>query len=136
MSTPATIGLLEEDGTVTSIQVNGDGYPSWTGQLLLDVYADAEIAKRLIDLGDCSYIDKKLERQNPDIEEDGVTVAYHRDRDEDWEDVQPIVRENEKEFWDSVESWEYGYLLKGGKWWYAKGKSSPVELTHEICMKD
>lgn len=140
MSTPARIGLKNDDGTVKTIEVNGDGYPSWTGQLLLDNY-DLEKTKRLIELGDCSYLEREIDppegvEHTYDNPAGGVTVFYHRDREEDWEDVCPKTYGSEEEFRANMDNWGYGYLFKDGKWWYCKGHRDPVLLTKKLCDED
>jgi hypothetical protein len=52
----------------------------------------------------------------------GVTVAYVRDRGEDWDDCRPLVSESEEAYWSSDIGF-YGYLFKDGVW-FVKSKSS------------
>ena len=64
-----------------------DGYPSYTGAMLEQYYQDPEKIKKLIKLGNISFLDEKLEPEagvkhsfyNP---AKGVTIVFHRDRGE------------------------------------------------------
>lgn len=72
---------------VEYIYCHFDGYPSGVGATLLESYQDIEKVRKLIALGDISYLEKEV-----DIPEgvehsfnkpiDGITVAYGRDRGE------------------------------------------------------
>ena len=126
MSTPAFIGKKNEDGTVTGIFVNCDGYPDYMLKLLKENYTDPAKVDKLIALGDCSSIDKEVDipegvKHTYDEPVDGITVAYHRDRGEDWETVEPMTSENEAAFVKRAGS-DYWYLFKGGKWKASKKK--------------
>ena len=46
---------------------------------------------------------------------DGITIAYHRDRGEDWEDVEPHLSADEAEFIKYCGS-DFKYLFKNSKW--------------------
>lgn len=120
MSTPAFVGKKNEDGTVTSIYVNADGYPSYMGKMLKQNYKDPGKVDKLLALGDCSSIDKEVDvpegvEHTYDNPVDGITVAYHRDRGEDWEDVKTTEHDSEEDFkhWAGSDFW---YLFKDGKW--------------------
>ena len=87
MSTRSRIGILHADGTTETIYCHSDGYPDQQMPLLTGHYETAEKVQALLALGDISYL---AERIAPDADEphsfnepaDGVTVAYHRDRNE------------------------------------------------------
>lgn len=126
MSTPAFVGKKNEDGTVTSIYVNCDGYPDYMGKMLKKNYKDPEKIDKLLALGDCSSIDKEVDipegvEHSYDHCFDGITVAYHRDRGEDWEDVKTTEHDSEEDFkhWAGSDYW---YLFKDGKWEASKKK--------------
>ena len=126
MSTNSRIGIVQADGSVKSIFCYWDGYPENNGRILLNNYQDRKKIEALIELGDISSLEKEL---NPDPEkgkhsfdhpQDDVTLAYHRDRNEDWEDVKPRVDKDTETFIQSdVEEW--GYLFKDGKWFVIDG---------------
>ena len=126
MSTPAFIGKKNEDGTVTSIYVNADGYPSYMGKMLKQNYKDPEKLDKLLALGDCSSIDKEVDvpegvEHTYDNPVDGITVAYHRDRGEDWDEVEPTVSMDEDTFKRRAGT-DFWYLFKDGKWEASKKK--------------
>ena len=120
MSTAAFVGKVNEDGTVKSIMVNSDGYPSYLLNLLKENYTDPSKVDRLIELGDCSFVDKEVDipegvQHDFDNPVDGITIAYHRDRGEDWEDVEPHLSADEAEFIKYCGS-DFKYLFKNSKW--------------------
>lgn len=102
MATRASVAILNEDGTVTSIYNHSDGYLTYLGVMLRDCYNTLEAVQALIDLGDVSVV-------GPTLEE---SVFYHRDRKE------PRSRTIGRKF-DSVTEWrerayfEYMYLFDG-----------------------
>lgn len=91
MATHAFIGVLnEKDQTVDYIYCHWDG----SSQLstLKKYYGTEEKARELINLGDISSLGSKVKPEsgehsysNPQEE---VTIAYHRDRGEDWNNVE------------------------------------------------
>ena len=115
MATRSRIGIVNEDGTVSSIYCHWDGYPSNNGRILVEDYTDRDKVKSLIELGSISSLDKHVEPPSIVDENDtngrkgermlkkfgftrahsfdnpmpGVTVAYHRDRGEDY--IEPRV---------------------------------------------
>ena len=140
MSTNSRIGMVQKDGTVKSVYCHWDGYPSNNGAILLKHYTDPEKVKKLIELGDLSYIGKEVEPaegQKHDFENPAmdVTVAYHRDRGKD---LNIRVNHNQDDYFNSDIS-SYGYLLTlDNVWLYsAKRGATPRILTKEICnIKD
>ena len=87
MGTRSTIGILNDDGTVTSIYCHWDGYLDYNGRILTTYYTDEERVRELISLGSISSLGPKLnpstDKHDFDSPEDDVVVAYHRDRGED-----------------------------------------------------
>ena len=141
MSTNSRIGIVQADGSVKSIYCYWDGYPKNNGRILLNNYQDRKKIEALIELGDISSLEKE---SNPDPEkgghsfnhpQDGVTLAYHRDRDEDWESVKPRVDESVEKFVKSdVEEW--GYLFKDGKWFVVDGHAEEEDRKLEPLTLD
>jgi hypothetical protein len=74
MSTRSRIAIENQDGTVTSIYCHWDGYTKGVGKTLEKWYTTQAKVEALIELGDISSLD-----MTPTS-----TVAYHRDRDEDF----------------------------------------------------
>lgn len=93
MSTCCNIGYINEDKSVDIIYCHSDGYPSYITEFLSHDYNTPELARKLVDLGGLSRLDKKLaptsDKHSFDTPEDGVTVAYVRDRGESWEFNKP-----------------------------------------------
>lgn len=71
MSTRSWI-FNEADGACRGVYCHFDGYPEYTGKVLLENYNKNNIGK-LLDLGDLSSLDTTLE----------TCTAYHRDYGED-----------------------------------------------------
>ena len=121
MSTHAFVGIKTADGSVTSIYVHNDGYPEGLGQILSSHYNTQELADKLVELGDCSCVCERLspedgEEHSFDHPVDDVTVAYHRDRGEDWEDVEPRHYDNVGKFKRGCGSDSFCYLFEDGGW--------------------
>jgi len=74
MSTRSRIAIENQDGSVTSIYCHFDGYTDGVGKKLEKWYTTQAKVEALIELGDISSLD-----MTPTS-----TVAYHRDRDEDF----------------------------------------------------
>ena len=87
MSTRSLIGQVLPDGTIRSIYCHYDGYPKGVGATLELFYRDSNTVSALLDVGDISSLraelvpapDREHTYNNP---QDGVTVAYGRDREE------------------------------------------------------
>jgi len=143
MSTRSQIAKLESDGKVKSIYCHFDGYLSNNGELLLNYYNTEEKVNELIALGSLSTLDehvaplpeappsRKLEVKNGDLVErskhivlkghtyeepqEGVTVAYHRDRGED---LRISEYSSLDEFLKEDHCVDYLYVWKDGKWFF------------------
>jgi hypothetical protein len=74
MATRSRIAIENQDGTVTSIYCHFDGYIDGVGKTLQENYNTREKMEQLIALGDISSLGKTIEE----------TVAYHRDRGEEF----------------------------------------------------
>ncbi len=107
MSTNCTVAIKNEDGSVTSIYGHWDGYLNGVGSELLKNYTTENDIKELIMLGDCSTICDSVE-------------AYHRDKGEDWENVQPKVFEDYEQMLDT-NSQEYNYIFENNQWYVIEG---------------
>lgn len=87
MATRSRIGIENPDGTVTSIYCHNNGNPFHNGRVLKEHYAQPEKVKALIALGDISSLDEQVECPEGHSFSNrvkGYTVAYHRDRGEDF----------------------------------------------------
>lgn len=82
MATQSVIIAEDWDGMFIGIYCHNDGYPEGphgVGHKLHTYYNDVNKARKLVELGDLSSVGEDLES----------CCAYHRDRGEDWDDVQP-----------------------------------------------
>jgi len=114
MSTRSHIGFIKGN-QITYIYCHFDGYPEYNGHMLQKYYTDKEKVENLVNLGDISVLKENLSPKEGEEHSfdgpraDGVVVAYHRDRGEDWEDVQPGIQEIDN--FDEI--WNTGFI-KGG----------------------
>jgi hypothetical protein len=124
MSTHSTISILNTDGTVNSIFCQWDGFIDGNGEILKEHYTDINKIKQLIALGCISTLDKECTKpENHSFENrvDGFTVAYHRDRGEDWEYVKTENFDNYESFRLEADFQEFNYLYKDGEWYVMCG---------------
>ena len=138
MATRSNIAIVNQDKSISSIYCHWDGYPEYVGKMLLNHYTTADIVTELLNLGNLSNLDKNV---NPtdihtfDKPQDGVCVAYGRERGE--KDQEAIVFEDLGEFEDSASnSWaDYQYLFEDGKWSYRNVNNTLGwrELTPTVC---
>ena len=111
MSTHASIIVEFPDrGIYKSIYVHFDGYLSGVGHTLFKHYNSFEKAKELVELGDCSVLKSTV----------GASVFYNRDRNEDWEDVKPLIAEGLHE---ANKQQDYDYVFKEDAWWLVETKT-------------
>ena len=91
MSTRSHIGIWNEDGSLDVIYCHWDGYPSYNGAVLLRHYQDPEKIRELIALGDISSLAESVKpaegEHSFESPQEGVVVAYGRDRHEDGVDT-------------------------------------------------
>ena len=124
MATRSRIGIENADGTVTSIYCHWDGYPQGNGKTLAEHYQYREKVQQLIDLGSISSLHEFVFPEgahNFSEPEKGVTVAYHRDRGEDF--MQSQHASVDEYLTSDVEEWGYLYTLDGN-WIYVNGDYS------------
>lgn len=121
MSTNSRIGILNKDGTTETISCHWDGYPEHQMPILTVHYDTAEKVMALLALGDISILGGRLA---PDADEphsfdkpaDGVTVAYHRDRNEP---PQPSIRHRSIDGLKAADwgiDWIYLFDAENGAW--------------------
>lgn len=139
MATRSRIGIEKEDGTIRSIYCHWDGYPAYNGRILLESYTNREKVEKLIALGDISVLGNELAPAEGvdhsfDNRSPGVTIAYSRDRGDDFN--QPKENFSLEGFVNSY-SEEFGYIFtKENKWKLIRGKSRITDLTPEIVEQD
>ena len=138
MATRSNIAIVNQDGSITGIYCHWDGYPEYVGKMLLNHYNNVGIINELLNLGNLSNLDKNVnptESHTFDKPQDGVCVAYGRERGE--KDQEAIVFEDLGEFEDGASnSWaDYQYLFEDGKWSYRNVNNTLGwrELTQAVC---
>lgn len=120
MSTHCGIAFKSDKGYET-IYCHHDGYPDYMWNMLTTNYNSEELAKKLVSMGDASFIAENLETALPhsfDKPQYDTCCFYHRDRGEDWADVEPVVytqREVLNGYW-------YAYIWEDGCWHFYEGK--------------
>lgn len=128
MATRSRIGIENSDGTVTSVYCHFGGYYSGVGRTLFYHYKDREKVQALIDLGDLSYVMEEVapapgQSHSFGNGAKGVTMAYHRDRGEEFN--QNKSRSREAFFKGDIE--EYGYLFTQEGEWMVKSAYGDVK---------
>ncbi len=120
MSTHSGIGILNKDGTVTSVYCHNDGYPRYMLSILKMFYNTEEKARALIDLGYLSSVQENFwaEGHSFDHPVQNTTVVYHRDRGEDYK----------QDNWDNLDEYktnaeikyfaDYLYWFENNEWHY------------------
>lgn len=131
MGTSAEISYYNQ-GKLYGIYSHYDGYlePNvGVGVTLLKHYQDPKKIRKLISLGDISFLDEKVEPEgdthsfaNP---EDGVTVAYKRDRGETGTDakVKDVNVSNTEEllrlvYNEATDNYSYVYVQSENMWYF------------------
>ena len=87
------------------------------GRILKKHYSSLKKVKELVALGSISQLGERIEpiwMHSFDGPEKGTTVAYHRDRGDEWSDVCPLVVSKLKK----SERQSFNYLFKNGEWKY------------------
>lgn len=153
MATRSRIAVLQKDGSVKSIYCHNDGYTDHVGAMLFSHHNTEEKANELMSLGDisCLYEHLKPLPEAPmahwwekgeapiitthsfDKPQKGVTVAYHRDRNEPFRNQECLSLQEYNEQ-GSFES--YNYLWQDGKWFIQNNQNTWIELTKEIVDND
>ena len=137
MATRSRIGIERQDGIVESIYCHWDGYVENNGQLLSQHYNDVEKVEELISLGDISYLEERVKpegyQHTYDTPEEGVVVAYHRDRGEEFR--KPRVNYSVEYYWKS-DFEDYGYLFTKDGVWVVKGFSSEGPIPVEDALNE
>ena len=111
MSTRSTIAVRNLDGTMQKIYCHWNGYIAGNGVLLQKYYNTPEKIRELLALGNISSLNKKVNPNTPDHSfdhpEEGVVVAYHRDRGEEFCTATP----------DQMEEFNYVFNMFDGAWY-------------------
>ena len=130
MATRSNIGIVNLDDSITAIYCHWDGYPEYVGKMLLNHYNTDDIVNGLMNLGNLSILSESLHsttginlysdnnRHTFNNPQDGVCVAYGRDRGE--QNVDSVIYEDLGQYEDMAGDTlaEYHYLFDDGKWMY------------------
>ena len=117
MSTRSYICMEVGDDQYKTIYCHSDGYLSHNGALLLKYYSDREMVERLLERGDLSSLEKKIEPEpgHPhsfdwDKRQKDVCVFYGRDRGDKNIQAEPLTLEELEGQW---KYFRYGESKKG-----------------------
>lgn len=132
MSTNSRIGIRNSNDTIRSIYCNWDGYPEYTGKILVEHYKDINKINQLLNLGNISIlgpeIGEKQDFYNPTNEV--WVLAYGRDRGEDSEGVTfPTMYK----FLNYLE--DYNYLYYNGDWYLVDKKDNGIGYTLQLVTE-
>ncbi len=129
MSTRSSIAIKRKDGTVQSVYCHSDGYLEYNGVMLNKFYKDQKKINSLINLGDLSFLDRKVNPEKGithsfDYEkrQEGVTVAYVRDRNDKntQKHIHKSVDDYIKSFANSWQEYAYLYDEENHKWLWSE----------------
>lgn len=121
MGTRSTITALLSDGTYRSVYCHWDGYieEPGVGWMLQKHYSSQKLAEKVTSLGALSSLDKSCDpppRSAATKHIDGYSVAFFRDRGDDWQDCLPGEGATPEEALTAVGRQEYDYLWDGTRW--------------------
>lgn len=121
MGTRSTIIQKIDSDTYRSIYCHWDGYLSNNGRILLKHYQDPEKVSKLLLLGSLSSLREEVDIPEGKIHtydeaQPNITVAYHRDRGEEWEHTAYLDKSTLKESLDNY----FSYLYVAGDWYIQK----------------
>ena len=145
MSTRSSIAIKRKDGTIESVYCHSDGYLEYNGVMLNKFYKNPEKINSLINLGDLSFLDRQV-NPDPDVvhsfdydkRQEGVTVAYGRDRDEKNTNKQThkSLKDYIMSFGDSWQEYAYLYDEENKKWLWSEIPIDHVENMNFISLED
>lgn len=122
MPIPASISIMNVDGSLDTIYNHWCGNLSYLGILLVIHYTSPDKVRQLIDLGNVSSVDRRV---NPTTSkhslynpESGVTVAYGRDCGATKQEA--IHFDNFEDYCKSNMIQEYNYIYNLGQWFIYK----------------
>ena len=126
MATRSTIGIINNDNTVTAVYCHWDGYPEYNGTVLVENYNTADKVRELLAMGSISSLGEKIGVKHPfskfELKEGevydeaaykGMTTFYGRDRGETNVEARTFASSTEfvREFGE-----EYNYLFVNDRW--------------------
>lgn len=137
MSTRSLICIQREKGKYDAIYCHSDGYLTYNGAMLYDHYKDREKVEKLINLGNISLLAEKVDPDpskphsfDYNQRQEGVTVAYGRDRGEKDQETQRNISFEKLKEWPWI---EYIYIYNlNNEWQYI---SYPEKEDEEDSLK-
>jgi hypothetical protein len=130
MATRSLIGMNLDNGITKIIYCHWDGYPSNNGELLLHHYTSPSAIVELMELGDLSSLDATP----------ATCEAYHRDRNEPWDMVEPRdINTSELDVVANNYGVDYVYIYNNEYEWecsrlnYASGKLTPENILAAVA---
>jgi hypothetical protein len=121
MSTSSRLGVVNEDGSVTSVYCHWDGDPDCLGVSLESCYKNVQDIQKLMSRGDLSAIESNVNWEN----EPHSGPLYYADKGEDC----PAIDSTYEKFLELCDDQgcDYFYLFKGGQWvaHYSDGEEIP-----------
>ena len=122
MATNSTVAVKIGDD-YKSIYCHNDGYFSYMYPMLDTWYNSQERAEALVNLGDASFIAKRLcpsrgSNHSFDNPEEDVSIFYHRDRGERWIDSAPYLMSKE----EVLATQYYAYIFEDDRWRAYQGR--------------
>ncbi len=123
MATRSNIAYKTAAGKIRSVYCHWDGYPEHNGEMLRRHYTDQAKVEALVGLGSISSLGEEIGEKHPfdkNYEQpelaltDNWTLAYHRDRGEDWAYTSPQTFEDAVDWVEGME--EFAYLWNGQDW--------------------
>lgn len=139
MSTQSYICKEQADGSYYGIYCCMDGYLNYNGRVLITYYNSSEAANEIIALGDIATLQPKLYPDNNlgkhgfeyAERQEGVTVAFGRDRGDEGTEAQIVTLEQAKQ---SMCEFMYIYGCDG-KWkYYDLNNKTPKLIEVEMAL--
>ena len=119
MGTRSAIGYKTPEGKIRAKYSHYDGYPAYTGAMLVEHYTQARKIAQMVELGDQSFLEKEIFPTGDhsfNAPQEGVTIFYGRDRGESDVDAREFDTVAEFVEWYAGAGCEYFYLHTAGGW--------------------
>jgi len=148
MSTRGRIGIKNKDGTITSIYVHHDSYPSGVGEVLFENYNDETKIRKLMELGDLSSLGTEpISNPNawktPSTDNKASWLLQYRKLHPDnmcdtyasrGEHCPAMVNNSIEEYRKCTKycMGEYLYLFQDGEWYVSSSEELDLKLVKEV----
>jgi len=135
MSTNSTVGYVK-DGKIHSVYVHWDGYvKGGVGEVLLKHYTTQEKVEQLVALGDLSSVYTECTApigHTYRTPHSGYSIAYHRDRGDEYRAPRVSICENfgpESDVPERQGFSEYIYVFNAGTWYVKAGDDKFIPVS-------